>query len=86
MKRRPNLTEDERAEIVRLREKGWGIDRLAEHFKCSPGSISWCCTSSLVLSLPVRNTASPSTTLNSLPNTFVTIGLCGASALKKTNS
>jgi hypothetical protein len=42
-KRRPNLTAEEKAEITRLREKGWGLERLAEKFACHIGSISWCC-------------------------------------------
>jgi len=33
-KRRPNLTAEEKVEITRLREKGWGLERLAEKFAC----------------------------------------------------
>jgi hypothetical protein len=41
--RRPNLTTQEKSEILSLRERGWGLERLAEKFNCSVGSISWCC-------------------------------------------
>lgn len=41
--RRKNLTAEEKSEIAILREKGWGLERLAEKFKCTTGSISWCC-------------------------------------------
>jgi hypothetical protein len=43
MTRRRNLTEEEKRQIVALREKGWGLERLAERFNCHVGSISWCC-------------------------------------------
>jgi hypothetical protein len=42
-KRRPNLNAEEKSEIARLREKGWGLERLAEKFASRVGSISWCC-------------------------------------------
>jgi hypothetical protein len=43
LRRRKNLTAEEKQQIAGLREKGWGLERLAEHFKCTVGSISWCC-------------------------------------------
>lgn len=35
--RRPTLTEEEKREIIALREKGWGLERLAEKFNCHVG-------------------------------------------------
>jgi transposase-like protein len=43
MSRRRNFTPQEKNEIIALREKGWGLERLAEEFSCTVGSISWCC-------------------------------------------
>jgi transposase-like protein len=54
LKRRPNLTSEEKTEIIALREKGWGLERLAEKFECHVGSISWCCLMAGV-SAPRRN-------------------------------
>ena len=42
-KRRAKLTTEEKDQIATLREKGWGLERLAEQFNCTVGSISWCC-------------------------------------------
>lgn len=42
-KRRAALTAEEKIDIAEKREKGWGLEMLAKEFKCTTGSISWCC-------------------------------------------
>lgn len=42
-RRRKNLTAEEKTKIAYLRTKGWGLERLAAEFKCTVGSVGWCC-------------------------------------------
>jgi len=40
---RGKLTPEQRVEIVALREKGWGIERIAKKMGCSVGAVQWHC-------------------------------------------
>lgn len=43
LKRRPNLTDEQKAAVTAKRELGWTVDRIAAEFDISSGSVAWCC-------------------------------------------